>query len=77
MVCAVRQIQAKQVDVLVTNEGTIWMFTPLTDEAKEWVKENVPTESWQWMGNSFCCEHRYAPDLVEGMRGAGLVVRPQ
>jgi hypothetical protein len=28
-------------DVLVANEGTIFVFCPLTAAAKEWVDENV------------------------------------
>lgn len=29
------------VDVLVQNEGTIFLFAPLTAAAREWIEENV------------------------------------
>ncbi len=61
-------------DVSVANHGSICMIQPLTQAAKDWVEENVPLESWQFMGTAFSCEPRYVDNLVEGMRGDGLVV---
>lgn len=62
------------VDVEVSGSGTMYLVTPLTDAAKQWVEENVPLESWQWLGRSFGVEHRYIGNLVEGMLGDGLNV---
>ena len=62
------------IDVQIENEGSIFMFRVLTDTAREWVKENVGLESWQWHGNAFAVEHRFAEDLAEGMQGDGLNV---
>jgi hypothetical protein len=63
------------VDVLVSNQGTIFTFTPLTSAAREWIEENVASEGWQWLGGSLCVEHRYASDLGRGMREANLELK--
>jgi hypothetical protein len=39
-------------DVLISNEGTVWVFNPLTPAAKDWFDENVESEPWQWLGTS-------------------------
>ena len=61
------------VDVQVVNEGTIVLFRPLTDAARTWIDENVNSEDYQWFGGGLCVEHRYANDIVEGMKADGLV----
>lgn len=61
-------------DVLVHNEGTVFVFNPLTARAKEWIDEKVQTESWQWLGTRLVVEHRYAWALAQGMQDEGLVL---
>lgn len=61
-------------DVSVSNHGTLFLFTPISERAKKWVEENVPLESWQWLGNGFSVEHRYAGNLAEGMKRDGLIL---
>jgi len=34
-------------DVLVRNEGTLFLFCPLTPRAKEWIDEHVQSDA-QW-----------------------------
>jgi hypothetical protein len=65
--------RAKSPDVLVRNEGTIFIFCPLTAAAKEWIDENVQPDA-QWFGNSLIVEHRFAWGLGQGMKDAGLVL---
>jgi len=62
-------------DVLVENHGSVFMFVPMTQEAREWVDENVGLESWQWLGGGFAVEPRCALDLANGMQADGLVLR--
>ena len=62
-------------DVLVENHGSVFVFTPLTAAAREFVEEHVHLESYQWLGASFAVEHRYARDLAQGMIDDGLEVR--
>lgn len=61
------------VGVLVRNEGSIYLFQPLTPRAKEWIAKNVQPDA-QWFGNALVVEHRYAAGLAAAMREAGLVL---
>jgi len=60
-------------DVFVTCEGSIFLFTPLTPRATEWICANVQPNA-QWLGNALVVEHRYAAELAAAMRRAGLVL---
>ena len=35
----------------------MYLITPKSDRAKEWVDENVGLEPWQWLGDSFAVDH--------------------
>lgn len=59
-------------DVQIENHGSIFLFRPLTDAAREWVDEFVKPDNW--FGNGFAVEGRYALDLANGMQRDGLVV---
>ena len=63
----------KNPDVLVRCEGTVFLFCPLTAKAQTWVKQNLQLEPWQWFGNAFVVEHRFAYAVAFGMNDAGLV----
>jgi hypothetical protein len=60
-------------DVLVRNEGSIFLFCPLTPAAKQWIDENVQPDA-QSFGNALVVEWRYAAELAAAMRDAGLVL---
>ena len=60
-------------DVLVANEGTVFLFNPLTARANEWIDEHVQADA-QWFGTTLVVEHRYAWGLAQGMKDAGLVL---
>ena len=60
-------------DVLVRNEGTIFLFQPLTSAATQWIDQNVQPNA-QWFAKALVVEHRYADELALAMREAGLVV---
>ena len=64
-----------EADVIVSNEGSVFLLNPVTDAGKEWLKENCRPEGWQWLGQCLAIETRYALDIVEGMQGDGLVVQ--
>jgi hypothetical protein len=68
------KIKAKTTpDVLVCNEGTVFVFCPLTPRAKEWIDEHVQSDA-QWFGNALVVEHRYAWGLAQGMKAGGLAL---
>lgn len=63
------------VDVEVTDQGTIVVFTLLSKRARKWVQENVETEPWQWLGDiSFSVDHRMSMSLVAGFVAEGMQV---
>lgn len=59
-------------DVLVRNEGTVFVFCPLTAEAGQWISEHV--HDALWFGSALVVEHRYAWPLAVGMHDAGVVL---
>jgi hypothetical protein len=59
-------------DILVHNEGTIFVFCPLTQRAKQWIDEHV--QDALWFGNALVVEHRYAWGLAGGMKDSGLAL---
>jgi|SRR5581483_4050698 len=79
------QYIAKRIDALrtpdftVQNEGTIYLLTPHTDAAREWVQEHIETDDWsigpQHFGDSIAVDHRYIADIVRGIQADGLEVR--
>lgn len=66
--------KASQPDVFVSNEGSIFLLTPMSDKAREWISEHIP-EGAMYMGRALVVEHRYVEDIVAGMQGAGLIVK--
>lgn len=64
----------QQPDVSYVNEGTIIMVEPVSQAAKDWFKEHVSTEEWQWMGDAFACEPRMFSDLLDGLINEGFLV---
>jgi len=60
-------------DVRIQDEGNIYLLFSLTDAAREWVDENLPTDATTW-GNGIVVEHRYVRDIVCGMVEDGLIV---
>ena len=69
-----RTTEAHTPDVLVRNEGTVFVFCPVSAAAKAWFAENVQSEGWQWFGNALVVEHRFAWGLGQGLKDAGLVL---
>jgi hypothetical protein len=61
-------------DFEVSDHGTIFIFTPLTPAARDWVAEFLPEDAQRWAGG-VAIEHRYISDVVIGAQRDGLVVR--
>lgn len=64
----------KTYDFVVSNHGSIFLFTPLTDAAREHLTDNVGDDA-QWFGPALAVEHRYAAPLAEQLRDFGWDVR--
>lgn len=68
--------RAPQVDVVVENQGTIYLFRPLSDSARAWVDEHIGEgNGYQPYYPTVVIEHRYIGDIVHGAIADGLVVR--
>jgi hypothetical protein len=65
-------VASRTPDVLVRNEGSVFVFCPLTTEAKQWIGERVLDPLW--FGSALVVENRYAWTLAIGMQDAGLVL---
>lgn len=69
-----QSLPAVKPDFALQNEGTIYLLTPLTDSAKEWVTEHLPEDA-QWFGNGVVIEWRYIACIVQGIQDDGLAVQ--
>jgi hypothetical protein len=67
------QVVPNTPDVLVRNEGTLFLFCPITSRVKTWIDEHVDRDAL-WFGSALVAEHRYAFGLAQGMKDAGLVL---
>ena len=67
------QVVPNTPDVLVRNEGTVFLFCPLTSRGKQWIEEHVQPDA-QWFGSTLVVEHRFAWGLAQELKDAGLVL---
>jgi hypothetical protein len=51
---------------------TVYLLTPTSEWAKEWVKTNVGCESRQLAEDGVAIEARYIQDTIDGMTAAGF-----
>ncbi len=63
-------------DFDINDCGSIVQFVPRTNEAVDWVDENLEVESWQYMGAAICLDHRMAQDVLIGIVTDGLTIGP-
>ena len=63
-------------DFTVSCEGSIYIVTPLTPCANEWVSEFLPEDAMRWAGG-VVVEWRYISTVIEGARESGLAVEVQ
>lgn len=61
-------------DVKIYIDFSMAVVTPISSEAKDWVRKNVEVESWQYLGEGFAIEKRYLERLLEGFVENGFVV---
>lgn len=59
------------IDFLVRPQGTIWLFEPVTDRAREYTFTVLDVQDWQWAGPAFGVDHRIANDLIAALEEEG------
>jgi len=60
-------------DFIIQNEGSIVLFRPLNEAAREHIEGNVQDDA-QWFGGALVVEHRYANDLIEALMQEGFTI---
>ncbi len=60
--------------MMLSDNGSIVLFTPETAEERAWIEENVAPEGWQWFGGALVVEARFAGALADGMINEGIAV---
>ncbi len=60
-------------DATVENHGSLCLVRPVTDAARDWIRDNVQEDA-QYLGLALAVEPRYIGALVDGMTAAGLEV---
>jgi hypothetical protein len=61
-------------DFRLDNHGSIYLLTPLTPAADDWVNEHLPDDLTTF-GPGIAVEHRYIAPIVEGIIDDGLTVK--
>jgi len=62
-----------EADIIIQNQGSIFLFRPLTRAAEEHLIGNVQDDA-QWFGGALVVEHRYARDLAAALTEEGFIV---
>lgn len=62
------------IDFLINGGGTVYIVTPQTPEAREWLDDNVVHAETIWFAGGIAVEHRYIEELAAGILEAGFTV---
>jgi hypothetical protein len=62
-------------DFCVANHGTIFLLTPHTRGAREWLAEHIPDDAQWWGNGTLVVEHRFIQDIVSHLQEDGFIVR--
>jgi hypothetical protein len=60
-----------EIDFTVSGGGSIYILTPLTPAANDWVAEFLPEDAQRWAGG-VVIEWRYLADILSGLHDDGL-----
>lgn len=60
-------------DFVLTGGGTVYILTPQTEAAHEWVAECLPQDATRWC-SGVVVEHRYIDAILTGIVADGLEV---
>ena len=61
-------------DFRCENHGSIFLLYPLSESAKSWVEENLPSDA-QRFANAVVIEHRYVWAILEAIQNDKLAVQ--
>ncbi len=52
-------------DIRIEFHGTVHQYIPETERGLEWLRSQLHTESWQWLGNTVVIDRRASEHLME------------
>jgi hypothetical protein len=61
-------------DFSVSNHGSLFLLTPLSEAAREWAQVHIDMDSALRFAGAIVVEHRYIADIVAGIQNDGLAV---
>ncbi len=61
-------------DFIVTDQSSVWLFEPLTEAARRFVRQNVNMDEWLWMDRQFVVDYLAAGALAEELQDEGFTV---
>lgn len=59
-------------DVRISDHGSIAILHPLTDAGKAWINEHLDGPESQWFGGGIAVEPRYMNPILQGMQDDGI-----
>ena len=62
-------------DFELNDQGSIWLFTPISNAATQWLYKHLPEDAPRWGACSYVIEHRFISDIVERARQDGLMTK--
>jgi len=66
-------MESENPDVEFTNLGSIVTIRPLSQQARDWIAENVDVVGWEWHFGALCAEPRRAFDIYQAMQADDLI----
>jgi len=60
-------------DFELNDQGNVWLFTPISNAAVQWLRKKLPEDAPRWGACSYVIEHRYISDIVERARADNLM----
>lgn len=61
-------------DILISDEGSLYLFTWASEPGREFLRQEVTSEPWQWLGDNLAVDHRVGVGLAEYARDNGLTL---
>ena len=63
-------------DLRTDREGmNLVSITAVSPGGAEWLRNNVQSEGWQWLGNTLCLDFRAAEEVIMAALDDGLEVK--
>lgn len=64
-------------DIKIVDHGTVVQLIPLTDAGKAFLRDELESESWQWLGHTLNIDPRYTGTVVMLAEDKGVDARTE